>query len=203
MKTVREVNRQGQGAIIFNVSSSGGYEAEPGLAFYASSKFGKSPNADHYNSSHSYSYAALEGFTEAFRKELRPEWKIRVCILEPGVFDTERERTFIEFGQHPAYAVEGPTSTSDFRHRRSFTRPRILGDPVRGAQAIVRLSREPRLPMRMPLGSDSLAVLKTKAGLVIKDAERFAQFSRMSDKEDIDGVAYGDMIGISLEKRWE
>ena len=39
-KTVREVNKKGQGALIFNVSSAGGYNANPGLAFYASSKFG-------------------------------------------------------------------------------------------------------------------------------------------------------------------
>ena len=41
-RTVREVNQPGQGAIIFNVSSAGGFNASPGLAFYASSKFGKS-----------------------------------------------------------------------------------------------------------------------------------------------------------------
>ena len=41
-KTVREVNKPGQGAIIFNVSSAGGFNANPGLAFYASSKFGES-----------------------------------------------------------------------------------------------------------------------------------------------------------------
>ena len=39
-KTVREVNKPGQGALIFNVSSAGGYNANPGLAFYSSSKFG-------------------------------------------------------------------------------------------------------------------------------------------------------------------
>ena len=41
-KTVREVNKPGQGAIIFNVSSAGGFIGNPGLAFYSSGKFGES-----------------------------------------------------------------------------------------------------------------------------------------------------------------
>ena len=41
-KTVREVNKPGQGAIIFNISSAGGFSGNPGLAFYSSSKFGES-----------------------------------------------------------------------------------------------------------------------------------------------------------------
>ena len=39
-KTVREVNEKGQGAVIFNVSSAGGFSGNPGLAFYSAAKFG-------------------------------------------------------------------------------------------------------------------------------------------------------------------
>jgi len=169
-KTVREVNKKGQGALIFNVSSAGGYNANPGLAFYASSKF------------------ALEGFTEAFSKEMLPEWNIRACILEPGGFETEWRNAFSSFDQHPAYAG----NPANFRNLRSSIA--MLGDPAKGAKAIVKLSHEPHLPMRVPLGSDALAIVKTKAGIVARDAEKFSEISRMSDKDGMDGVAYGDMI---------
>ncbi|KAF9464295.1 NAD(P)-binding protein [Collybia nuda] len=169
-KTVREVNKKGQGALIFNVSSAGGYNANPGLAFYAASKF------------------ALEGFSESFSKEMLPEWNIRVCLLEPGGFETEWRNTFIKFDQHPAYA----DNPANFRNLRSSIA--MLGDPAKGAKAIVKLSHEPKLPMRVPLGSDCLAIVKTKAEIVMKDAEKYAEFSRMSDRDGMDGVAYGDMI---------
>ncbi|KJA29615.1 hypothetical protein HYPSUDRAFT_31561 [Hypholoma sublateritium FD-334 SS-4] len=169
-KTVREVNKKGQGALIFNVSSAGGYNANPGLAFYSSSKF------------------ALEGFTESFSKEMLPEWKIRACILEPGGFETDWRNSFVKFDQHPAYA----NNPADFRSLRSGIK--MLGDPLKGAKAIVKLSHEPKLPMRVPLGSDSLAIVKTKAQIVVRDAEKFTALSRSSDRDDMDGVAYGDMI---------
>jgi len=169
-KTVREVNKSGQGAIIFNVSSAGGYNGNPGLAFYSSSKF------------------ALEGFTESFSKEMLPEWNIRACILEPGGFETEWRNASIRFDEHPAYAG----NPANFRSLRSSIA--MLGDPAKGAKAIVKLSHEPKLPMRVPLGSDSLAIVKTKAQIVIQDAEKFEEISRMSDKDGIDGIAYGDMI---------
>jgi short-subunit dehydrogenase len=45
-----------QGGVILNVSSMGGRVAFPGNAFYHASKF------------------AMEGFTEAVQKEVRPDW---------------------------------------------------------------------------------------------------------------------------------
>lgn len=201
-KTVREVNKKGQGALIFNVSSAGGYNANPGLAFYASSKFGTSFQSCMSRGGNITNRAfflpfflsslALEGFTEAFSKEMLPEWNIRACILEPGGFETEWRNAFSQFDQHPAYAG----NPANFRNLRSSIT--MLGDPVKGAKAIVKLSHEPKLPMRVPLGSDSLAIVKTKAQIVVRDADRYAEISRMSDKDGMDGVAYGDMIIAKL-----
>lgn len=123
-----------------------------------------------------------------------PEWNIKACILEPGGFETEWRNAFIKFDQHPAYAG----NPANFRNLRSSIT--MLGDPVKGAKAIVNLSHEPKLPMRMPLGSDSLAIVKTKAEIVMQDAEKFTKFSRMSDKDGMDGTAYGDMIVKKLKE---
>ena len=136
---------------------------------------------------------ALEGFSEAFSKEMLPEWNIRVCILEPGGFETEWRNAFSQFDQHPAYA----NNPANFRNLRSSIT--MLGDPAKGATAIVKLSHEPKLPMRVPLGSDALAIVKTKSYLVGQDADKFTEYSRMSDKDGMDGVAYGDMIVKKLK----
>lgn len=42
MRIFREVNPAGEGGIIFNISSSGGYNAQPNLAYYNAAKFGES-----------------------------------------------------------------------------------------------------------------------------------------------------------------
>jgi hypothetical protein len=133
-------------------------------------------------------HIALEGFTEAFSKEMLPEWNIKSCILEPGGFETGWRDAIITFDQHPAYAG----NPAGFRSVRSSIT--YLGDPAKGAKAIIKLSHEPKLPMRIQLGSDSLAIVKNKVDTVIRDAEKFDEISRMSDKDGIDGVSHGEMI---------
>ena len=70
----------------------------------------------------------------------------------------------------------------------------MLGDLAKGAQAIVKLSHEPKLLMHVQLGSDSLTIMKTKADIIIRDVEEFKEISRMSDRDGMDGVSYGDKI---------
>ena len=40
IRTFREINRPGEGGHIFNVTSAGGYFAQPSIPFYAAAKFG-------------------------------------------------------------------------------------------------------------------------------------------------------------------
>lgn len=50
--------------VILNITSIGRRLTAPGRAFYHASKF------------------ALEGFTESVRKELRPEWNVKMGVVE-------------------------------------------------------------------------------------------------------------------------
>lgn len=117
-----------------------------------------------------------------------PEWNIKSCILEPGGFETGWSNAIIKFDQHPAYAG----NPANFRNLRSSIT--WLGDPKKGAKAIVKLSHEPKLPMRMPLGSDSFAIVNATAQSVLRDAAKYEEISRMSDKDGMDGFAYGVAI---------
>ncbi|KAF9547695.1 NAD(P)-binding protein [Agrocybe pediades] len=168
--TAREVNPKGSRVTIFNISSAGGYNANPGISFYSASKF------------------ALEGFTESFSKELASEWGIRCCIIEPGGFETGWFGAGITVPVHPAYEAKA----SPFRSLRSSIV--MLGDPVKAASAILNLSHQDQLPMRVQLGSDSLAIVQAKAKKVLKDSEEHAELARSTDKDGMDGKAYGEMI---------
>ncbi|KAF8180116.1 hypothetical protein BJ912DRAFT_635920 [Pholiota molesta] len=123
-----------------------------------------------------------------------PEWNIKACILEPGGFETGWVGAIISFDQHPAYKG----NPADFRNLRSGLK--TLGDPARGAQAIIRLSHEDALPLRVSLGSDSLAIVKAAAQNVLRVTEKYEHISRMTDKPDMDGVAYGEMIIKKLKE---
>ncbi|KAE9407497.1 NAD(P)-binding protein [Gymnopus androsaceus JB14] len=67
----REINPPGDGGRIFNISTVGGYRANPVLSYYSASKF------------------ALEAATQSFLREMNPSWNIKGCILEPGGFRSE------------------------------------------------------------------------------------------------------------------
>jgi short-subunit dehydrogenase len=67
------------GGHILNISSAGGFNANPSMAYYNASKFGMSVLilfANHPLTNK----LALEGFSEALSKEILPEWNIRVTM---------------------------------------------------------------------------------------------------------------------------
>ncbi|KUJ08426.1 NAD(P)-binding protein [Mollisia scopiformis] len=78
-----------KGGLVIQVSSLGGQVAVAGNAFYHASKFG------------------LEGFTEAFSKEIPPDWNINFLILEPGGVKSNFGTSSLKMiARHPAYADE-------------------------------------------------------------------------------------------------
>ena len=104
---------QGRGVII-NVNSVGGLAGAPSMSIYNAAKFG------------------LEGFSEALRREVRPQG-IRVCAVYPaGVTGTE----FGQKGERDNLAVTTPAWL------------RVTADQV--AAAIVGLADRPRPRVVMP-----------------------------------------------------
>jgi len=135
--------RQRRRGLIFATSSSGGYAASPGFAFYAASKF------------------ALEGFCDALAQEMAA-FGVRVTIVEPGSTRTnfagasmQRPRLRIEDYQESAV-----TLTTTRMAARDGAQP---GDPKKLARALLQLSTEASPPLRIPLGDDSIDRLLKKA----------------------------------------
>ncbi|KAJ6579589.1 hypothetical protein DFH09DRAFT_1360814 [Mycena vulgaris] len=171
IKFMRDVNPKGHGGLIINVSSAGGYLANPALAFYNASKF------------------ALEGFTQALAREMLPEWNIRALIIQPGGFRSEWAGGSMQ--TFPAPPEYGPTSPSGVM--RTMLTPGNsdpLGLPDRMAAAIMRMAGEKKLPLRLPLGSESWAIVRGQAQKTIREADEWEALSHSTNRDGVDGPQY-------------
>ncbi|MBE3008810.1 SDR family NAD(P)-dependent oxidoreductase [Microbispora sp. NEAU-D428] len=144
LRAALPVLRERRGGHIVNVSSILGLTAVPGWALYCAGKF------------------ALEGLSEALAAEVA-DFGIRVTIVEPGYFRTE-------FLTEDSLALPAET-TAHYPAVRAMTRDHLnlqggqLGDPVRGAGAIIGRVLAGEGPLRLLLGSDahSYATAKVEA----------------------------------------
>ncbi|KAF8126974.1 hypothetical protein EV363DRAFT_1346780 [Boletus edulis] len=132
VKFFREVNAHGKGGILLQNSSMLGISGGPGVT--------------------------LEGFTDSFSKEIPPEWNIKICILQPGSFDTKLlSGTF--FAPHPAYGNSATVTRRDF-YRNVVPE----GDPYKFAemlhQLVVGADEGEKMPFFLPIGEDALAKLR-------------------------------------------
>lgn len=142
---------------IFNTSSSGGYSASPGFAYYAATKF------------------AVEGFSDALAQEVAV-FGIRVTIVEPGSMRTLFAGSSMKRPKNPieAYKDSAAQLTNTRMKERDGTQP---GDPKRLARALIRLSNEANPPLRIPLGDDSIDRLEKRAAAT---AAEFAKWKSLS-----------------------
>jgi NAD(P)-dependent dehydrogenase (short-subunit alcohol dehydrogenase family) len=146
---------------IMNLSSVGGYHSGPAFGIYCSTKF------------------AVEGISEALHAELAP-LGIAVTVIEPGYFRTE----FLEANS----VVETAPAIGDYADTagvvRAVARQVSLqqpGDPVRLARAVVELAGAKQPPLRLPLGSDSVAAIEAKHAFVTGELAAWRQVSVSTD----------------------
>jgi NAD(P)-dependent dehydrogenase (short-subunit alcohol dehydrogenase family) len=163
MRVMREVNPLNgpPGGVVLNVSSMGGRAGFPGNAFYHAAKF------------------AVEGFTESVSKEVRPEWNIHFCLIEPGGVKTDYlSRSMIQIEPHPAYsAPDTPARLLDqYMDDPEASKSWADVDAVTRAMYTI-LASGKAIPLRVPLGPDSWGVLKLendKAGQLLDEWKDFA-----------------------------
>ncbi|MCY1073168.1 oxidoreductase [Archangium lansingense] len=145
---------------VINISSLGGYGAYPGWGVYCATKF------------------AVEGLTEALAAELAP-LGIHATVVEPGFFRTD----FLD-GQ--SLSVAEPIA--DYASTAGATRTRAAelnhaqpGDPARLAKAILALADTHRPPLRLPLGSDTLARIEAKHRSVDAEVAAWRELALSTD----------------------
>jgi len=133
---------RGKGHII-NITSVGGLIGNPSAGYYNATKF------------------AVEGLSEALAKEVEP-LGIRVTSIEPGPFRTDWAGRSLK---QPQRSIEAYANTSGARRAeitgRSGKQP---GDPVRAADAIIKVVESPTPPVNLILGRNGLERVRAKFG---------------------------------------
>ncbi|TCR66568.1 oxidoreductase [Bosea sp. BK604] len=127
---------------ILNISSIGGYRAGAGFGVYSSTKF------------------AVEGLSESLHAELAP-LGIHVTVVEPGYFRTD----FLDSSSlavSKASIADYHETAGKVRNVASGLNHEQPGDPDKLAKVLVDFADAPNPPVRLPLGSDTVAAIAAK-----------------------------------------
>ena len=150
---------------VLNISSIGGYRGAAGFGVYSSTKF------------------AVEGISEALHAELAP-LGIHVTVIEPGYFRTDfldassLSVSPVIIDDYVATAGRVRSVATGLNHAQS-------GDPAKLAQVLVDFADAANPPVRLPLGSDTVAAIEAKH---LGDAAILAQWRTVSISTDFDAI---------------
>ena len=134
--------RKARSGRILNLSSIGGYRGAAGFGVYSSTKF------------------AVEGLSEALYHELAP-LGIHVTVIEPGYFRTDfldassLAVSSRQISDYEATAGKVRAIAGGLNHNQP-------GDPSKLADVLVAFADAPNPPVRLPLGSDTVAAIEAK-----------------------------------------
>ncbi|NAS22382.1 SDR family NAD(P)-dependent oxidoreductase [Herbidospora sp. NEAU-GS84] len=160
LRAVLPIFRTQKSGHVVNVSSVLGLVSVPGWGLYCAGKF------------------ALEGMSEALAAEVA-EFGVKVTLVEPGYFRTS-------FLTTDSLAL--PTSTTEgYEAIRQMTDDHLnlqgsqLGDPVKGAAAIISLVASGDGPLRRLLGSDAYSYATGKVRALQADIEAGRELAHSTD----------------------
>ncbi|MBV6646128.1 MAG: SDR family NAD(P)-dependent oxidoreductase [Cyclobacteriaceae bacterium] len=140
MRAVLPVMRKQKSGHIMNVSSVGGFSGFASFGIYNGTKFG------------------LEGLSEALALETE-HLGIKVTIIEPGAFRTDwAGRSMIKSAPIADYH-ENSGAIRDWINEVNGNQQ---GDPVLGAEAIIKAGLSENPPLRLVLGKDALDRIRQK-----------------------------------------
>jgi NAD(P)-dependent dehydrogenase (short-subunit alcohol dehydrogenase family) len=160
-RAVLPVMRAQRSGHVINISSIGGYRGAAGFGVYSSTKF------------------AVEGITEALRDELKP-LGIHATVVEPGYFRTD----FLDASSLTVAAdviADYDETSGAVRRKAAQLNHSQPGDPTRLAQAMVVLVDAPNPPLRLPLGTDTLAAIAAKNAYVTHEMQTWQTLSASTD----------------------
>lgn len=153
--------REARSGRILNISSIGGYRGAAGFGVYSSTKF------------------AVEGLSEALHAELAP-LGIHVTVIEPGYFRTD----FLDassLSTSPARIADYDGTAGRVRRAALELNHSQPGDPSKLADVLVAFVDTANPPVRLPLGSDTVAAIEAKHAA---DARILAEWRSVSVSTD-------------------
>ncbi|MFZ5529224.1 MAG: oxidoreductase [Pseudomonadota bacterium] len=164
-RAVLPAMRSARSGLVMNISSIGGYAAYPGWGVYGATKF------------------AVEGLTEALALELAP-LGVHATVVEPGFFRTD----FLDASSLIRTASELPDYADTVGQMRALmadANHRQPGDPKKLAQALLALADSPQPPVRLPLGTDTVAKIGEKHRAVEAELAQWHDLAKSTDHDDV------------------
>ena len=150
---------QGGGLIVQFSSIGGRVGGSPGIASYQAAKF------------------AVDGFTRVLAAETAP-FGIRTMVVEPSGFDTDWAGSSMTVHDVP----DDYDATIGVMQRRMRANPvGAAGDPVRGAEIIVRVVHGDRVPTHLLLGVNAVDMALAYSRAQLDEATAWDAVSRSAD----------------------
>ncbi len=161
---------------IINMSSVGGYKSYPGWGIYCSTKF------------------AVEALTESLAMELAP-LGIHATTVEPGFFRTDfLDATSMKDAARPIGDYAG--TVGEMRTLMAGVNHRQPGDPHKLSLAILALADAAQPPLRLPLGSDTVAGIREKNAFVEQELGQWLEVAMSTNHDDVE-VAMDEAAGAA------
>jgi NAD(P)-dependent dehydrogenase (short-subunit alcohol dehydrogenase family) len=151
---------QGSGHIV-NISSIGGLAPKAGYGLYAAAKF------------------AVEGMSQSLAEEVLP-LGIHVTLVEPGGFRTDfLSESSIRYSQAK---IDAYTATSGQTiNLLAESSGKQIGDPARGAKAILQAVDSAAPPLHLLLGSDALRRARAKIEQITRQINEWESVTLSTD----------------------
>lgn len=159
-KAVLPLMRSQRSGHIINIASIAGLVGYPAVGYYNATKF------------------AVDGFSESLSKEVAP-LGIKVTIISPSGFRTDwagRSANTSKLVIEDYAATAG--ANKDSIRGYSGNQP---GDPMRAAQAIMKVVDSPNPPYRLLLGKGALKSARAKLDLLKKDFDTWEETTVWTD----------------------
>lgn len=161
IKTVLPGMRERRHGHIVNVSSIGGHVTYPGVGYYHMVKFG------------------LEAMSETLAKEVAG-LGIGVTVVAPGAFRTDfRGPDSMKFSQIVIDDYKETAGKS--REGTAAGHRKQIGDPARGAEAIIKAVAAEDPPVHLLIGGDALDQLRKKLDEIRAETDAWEEVTRSTD----------------------
>lgn len=158
IRNAMPILRANQSGHIFNISSVGGYYGEfPGWGIYCSTKF------------------AVAGLTESLAAEIKP-FGVHATIVYPGYFRTDFLKDSSLLVPENPIAEYKEVRKSESAHKDDINENQP-GDPVKLAEALIKVSQDQNPPLHLFLGEDAFNMANQKIASVQKELEGWKSVS--------------------------
>jgi NAD(P)-dependent dehydrogenase (short-subunit alcohol dehydrogenase family) len=155
-RAVLPMMREQRSGHIMNITSVAGIVGFPASGYYAASKH------------------AVEGWSDSLAAETGP-LGIKVTCVEPGPFRTDwAGRSLLQTPNRIADYAETAGARLEATSGYSGQQP---GDPVRAAEAMIKISQVENPPRHLPLGPFAIEAISKKAHAILQDAQQWRELS--------------------------